>query len=72
MFAADDDDGDAAMFNDTMNNKELVSFCRDFKMIGPLMSERSVKVLFAYVQQEVRRSDSWSEATAKSLHRLPT
>ena len=72
VFAADDDDGDAAMFNDTMNNKELVSFCRDFKMIGPLMSERSVKVLFAYVQQEVRRSDSWSEATAKSLHRLPT
>ena len=57
VFAADDDDGDAAMFNDTMNNKELVSFCRDFKMIGPLMSERSVKVLFAYVQQEEEALD---------------
>ena len=61
-FAADDDTGEAALAQDTMNNTELVSFCRDFGMIGPLMSERSVKVLFAYVQQEEEMLDD-DEAT---------
>jgi len=56
-FAADDDTGDAAMANDTMNSNELVSFCRDFKFIGPLISERSIKVLFAYVQQDEEALD---------------
>ena len=51
-YAADDDVGEAAMSGDTMNANELVSFCRDFKFVGPIMSERSVRVLFAYVQHE--------------------
>ena len=57
VFAADDDTGDAALANDTMNNTELVSFFRDFEMIGPLLSERAVKVLFAYVQQDEEALD---------------
>jgi len=37
---------------DTMNANELVIFAREFSLIGPLMSERAVKVLFAYVQHD--------------------
>ena len=56
-YAADDDEGDAVLANDTMNSNELVSFCREFKMVGPLLSERAVRVLFAYVQQEEEALD---------------
>ena len=37
---------------DTMNANELVICCRDFKLVGPLLSERAVRVLFAYVQHD--------------------
>jgi len=57
VFAADDDTGDAAMAGDTMNNTELVSFCREFEMVGPMLSERAVKTLFAYVQQDEEALD---------------
>ncbi|GMH47323.1 hypothetical protein TL16_g00036 [Triparma laevis f. inornata] len=57
VFAADDQEGDAALAGDTMNSNELVSFCREFEMVGPLLSERAVKVLFAYVQQEEEMLD---------------
>ena len=45
---------DAVSKSGTMNVGELVSFGRGFSLIGapPLLSERAVKVLFAYVQQE--------------------
>ncbi|GMH78417.1 hypothetical protein TL16_g07793 [Triparma laevis f. inornata] len=55
VYAADDiSSDDAVAANDTMNVAELVSFGRQFNLIGgpPLLSERAVKVLFAYVQQE--------------------
>jgi hypothetical protein len=55
-YAAADDglsgDGTAAGHLDTMNSDELVIGCREFKLVGPLLSERAVKVLFAYVQHD--------------------
>jgi hypothetical protein len=54
-YAADDTSNDDAMASaDTMNVGELVTFGRHFTLIGgpPLLSERAVKTLFAYVQQE--------------------
>ena len=35
-----------------MNANELVAWARDFKLVGPLLSERAVRVLFAYVQHD--------------------
>jgi len=55
VYAAEDVSDDAAVaMNETMNVGELVSFGRAFKVVGgpPLLSERAIKVLFAYVQQE--------------------
>lgn len=54
-YAAEDVSDDAAVSaNDTMNVGELVTYCRNFDLVGapPLLSERAVKVLFAYVQQQ--------------------
>lgn len=54
-YAADDVGSDETMAcADTMNVGELVTFGRAFTLIGgpPLLSERAVKTLFAYVQQE--------------------
>ena len=55
LYAAEDTSDDAAVATaDTMNVGELVSFGRAFDLVGgpPLLSERALKVLFAYVQQE--------------------
>jgi len=55
QYAADDTSSDDAIAAaDTMNVGELVGFGREFELIGgpPLLSERAMKVLFAYVQQE--------------------
>ena len=52
VYAADDDDGDAALAMDTMNCKELVSFCMEMKLTGPILSQRAVRTIFAFVQQE--------------------
>jgi hypothetical protein len=60
-FAADDDTDEAAMFGDTMNATELVSLMREIKLVGPLFSERSVRILFAYVQQEEELLDEDEE-----------
>ena len=54
-YAADDTSSDDAIASaDTMNVGALVGFGRDFDLIGgpPLLSERAMRVLFAYVQQE--------------------
>ena len=55
VYSADDvSSDDAVSSSDTMNVGELVSFGRAFTLIGapPLLSERAMKVMFAYVQQE--------------------
>ena len=52
VYAADDDDGDAALAMDTMNCKELVSFCMEMKLAGPILSQRMIRTMFAFVQQE--------------------
>jgi len=57
VYAADDDDGDAALAMDTMNCKELVSFCMEMKLTGPILSQRAVRTIFAFVQQEEAELD---------------
>ena len=59
-FAADDASDEGAMTADTMNAGELVSFCREVKLIGPLISEKGVRTIFAYVQQEEELLDEES------------
>ena len=52
-YAAEDTATSEAMDNlDSMNVNELVVFAREFKLVGPLLSERAIKVLFAYVQHD--------------------
>mmetsp|Transcript_2238 Transcript_2238/g.4587 ORF Transcript_2238/g.4587 Transcript_2238/m.4587 type:complete len:729 (-) Transcript_2238:7-2193(-) len=51
-YAADDQSLESLGNLDTMNANELVSCCRDFKLVGPLLSERALRVLFAYVQHD--------------------
>ncbi|GMH50366.1 hypothetical protein TL16_g00756 [Triparma laevis f. inornata] len=51
-YAAEDQSLESLGSLDTMNANELVACCRDFKLVGPLLSERAVKVLFAYVQHD--------------------
>ncbi len=60
-FAADDDTDEGALTSDTMNAGELVSFCREVKLIGPLLSEKGVRTIFAYVQQEEEELDEEGE-----------
>ena len=57
VYAADDDDGDAALAMDTMNCKELTSFCMEMKLTGPILSQRAVRTIFAFVQQEEAELD---------------
>ena len=57
VFAADDNSDEGALSQDTMNAQELVSFNREVKMIGPLLSEKAVRTIFAYVQQEEEELD---------------
>ena len=54
--AADDSDGGVGAL-DTMNANEIVTFTRDINLIGPLLSEKSVRTIFAYVQQEEEELD---------------
>ena len=51
-YAADDQSMESLGNLDTMNANELVSCCREFKLVGPLLSERALRVLFAYVQHD--------------------
>lgn len=52
VYAADDD-SDAAIDNlGTMNSGELVTFCSEMKLIGPIFGQRAVRMLFAFCQQE--------------------
>lgn len=63
-FAAEDNSDEGALTQDTMNATELVSFCRDMRLIGPLLSEKAVRALFAYVQQEEEPADGDGSADA--------
>lgn len=56
-FAADDESDEGVLTGDTMNAGELVSFCREVNLIGALLSEKSVRTIFAYVQQEEEELD---------------
>ncbi|GMH56331.1 hypothetical protein TrLO_g10324 [Triparma laevis f. longispina] len=53
-YAADDDTDGACDSLESMNSKELVTYCRDLKLCGapPALSERAIKTLFAFCQQE--------------------
>ncbi|GMH72480.1 hypothetical protein TrRE_jg7224 [Triparma retinervis] len=51
-YSADDQSMESLGSLDTMNANELVTCCRDFKLVGPLLSERALRVLFAYVQHD--------------------
>ena len=44
-----------------MNATELVNLMREMKLVGPLFSERSVRILFAYVQHEEELLDEDEE-----------
>jgi hypothetical protein len=57
VYAADDQSDDAVAQGDTMNNKELVSFCKEMKLLGPILSNRMVRQIFAFVQQEEEELD---------------
>jgi len=47
VYAADDDCDDAIGQMDTMNCKELTSFAKEMKLLGPIMSNRMVRTIFA-------------------------
>ena len=47
VYAADDDSDDAVGQMDSMNCKELTSFCKEMKLLGPIMSNRMVRTIFA-------------------------
>jgi hypothetical protein len=47
VYAADDDSDDAVGQLDTMNCKELTSFCKEMKLLGPILSNRMVRTVFA-------------------------
>jgi len=51
-YSADDQTDDAVLQADTMNLNELVGYCSEIKLIGPLFSIKSARTLFAYLQQE--------------------
>ena len=52
-YAADDTgSADAPENLDSMNANELVAFARQMGLVGPGVSERQIKVLFAYVQHD--------------------
>ena len=51
-YAADDQSGAAALATDTMNVQELQTMCRDLKLVGPRLSLRACRTIFAFVQQE--------------------
>ena len=57
VYAADDQSDDAVAQGDTMNNKELCSFCKEMKLLGPILSNRMVRQIFAFVQQEEEELD---------------
>ena len=48
---------------DSMNSAELVTYARDLGMVGapPLFSERAVKTVFAYCQQEEEQEEEEAE-----------
>lgn len=52
VYAADDDSDEASQFLTSMNSTELDTFCTEVGLIGPMLSHRAVRVIFAYVQQE--------------------
>ena len=47
VYAADDDSDDAVGQMDSMNCKELTSFCKEMKLLGPILSNRMVRTVFA-------------------------
>ena len=47
VYAADDQSDDAVAQGDTMNSKELCSFCKEMKLLGPILSNRMVRQIFA-------------------------
>ena len=53
-YAADDDSDGAVDSLESMNSTELVTYCREMLLCGgpPLLSERAIKTLFAFCQQE--------------------
>ena len=64
-YAADDDTDGAVDSLESMNSKELVTYCRDIKLCGapPALSERAIKTLFAFCQQEEEALDEGEEET---------
>ena len=59
VYAADDDSDEGMMGGggDTMNCKELTSFSKEMKLLGPILSNRMVRTVFAFVQQEEEELD---------------
>ena len=57
IYAADDDSDEAVGFLNTMNRKELTTLCSEFKLLGPIVTQRAIRTIFAYVQQEEELMD---------------
>lgn len=47
VYAADDDSDEAVGQMDTMNCKELTSFAKEMKLLGPILSNRMIRTIFA-------------------------
>ena len=64
-YAADDQSDGAVDSLESMNSAELVTYCRDMKLCGgpPALSERAVKTLFAFCQQEEEDIDEGEDET---------
>ena len=64
-YAADDNTDGAVDCLESMNSTELVTYCRDVKLCGapPALSERAIKALFAFCQQEEESLDEGEEET---------
>jgi hypothetical protein len=58
-YAADDDTDGGVDALDSMNSSELVTYARELGLVGapPCLSERAVKSLFAFCQQEEEEVD---------------
>ena len=58
-YAADDNTDGGVGTLESMNSTELVTYGRELELVGapPLLSERHVKVLFAYCQQEEEQTE---------------
>ena len=43
-----------------------MSFCRDFEMIGAMLSERHVRTIFKYVQHDEEQIDDDEDSDAEA------